>query len=201
MAQPQMASASAAESPRARLLSAAVQLFADQGFARSSMRDLARVTGMSVAGLYHHFESKDQLLYEVQRNAFERLLKPVEDLPAELAPEEKIRFIVNNQLEFFTSHITDMKVLSHELETLKGELGKKISHLRGRYYEACLATVTELLAVSGDGNLDPRVSTMTLFGMMNWIYRWYTTVQDITTEGIARQMADIFLTGATGRSQ
>ena len=197
MRQHQIASTPAAVSSRKRLLSAAVKLFADHGFAGSSMRDLARVTGMSVAGLYHHFESKDQLLYEMQRDAFERLLEPVAEFPSDSTPAEKIQRIVRNHLEFFTTHITDMKVLSHELETLEGDMGKEISHLRGRYYEICLETVTELLRARGRADLDPRVSTMTLFGMMNWIYRWYGTIPGATTHVIARQMADIFLNGVT----
>lgn len=197
MRQPHIAPTSDTESPRKRLLAAAVQLFADHGYAGSSMRDLARVTGMSVAGLYHHFESKDQLLYELQRDAFGRLLESAEALPADIPPDERIRQIVQNHLGFFTTHITDMKVLSHELETLEGPMGKEISKLRGRYYDLCLDTVTELLRTNGRDDLDPRVTTMTLFGMMNWLYRWYGAVPEVNADSIACQMADIFLSGVS----
>ena len=55
------------EATRQRVVEAAIELFASQGFASASIRDLASAAGVSLAGLYHHFASKDEILFEIQR--------------------------------------------------------------------------------------------------------------------------------------
>ena len=88
----------AAETSRERLLAAAVSLFAERGFERASMRDLAARTGMSLAGLYHHFASKDQLLYALQLDAFGRLFASLDGMPSEAPPAARLEFLIRNHL-------------------------------------------------------------------------------------------------------
>jgi AcrR family transcriptional regulator len=192
-------SESSTESSRDRLLAAAVELFAERGFERTSMRDLAGRTGMSLAGLYHHFASKERLLYALQVEAFERLFASLERMPADAPPATRLRFLITNHLEFFTSHITEMKVLSHELETLRGEPGRKIGAMRAEYYRRCRDVVAELLAAEGRTDLDSRVTTMAVFGMINWIYRWYGSVPGMQAQALAEQMCGIVLSGILAR--
>jgi len=159
------------------------------------MRDLAARSGMSLAGLYHHFASKAQLLYALEVDAFERLFASLSGMPADGPPEVRLEFLIRNHLEFFTAHIVEMKVLSHELETLQGEPGRKIVAMRAEYYRLCRDVVAELLAAEGRTDLDSRVTTMTIFGMINWIYRWYGSVPAMKADELAAQMSSIVLHG------
>lgn len=192
---PAKGSANNSESQGDRVRSAAARLFAERGFARASMRDLAGAAGMSLSGLYHYFESKDELLYELQRDAFERLISPLAQLPADLPPAAKIERLVQNHLEFFAAHITEMKVLSHESGALSDELARKMRRLRRNYYDLCLAIVIDLLRSRRRRDLDPRITTMSLFGMINWIYTWYKPATDGPAALLARQMTEVFLHG------
>lgn len=162
------------------------------------MRELATRSGMSLAGLYHHFASKEQLLYAMQVDAFERLFESLGAMPTDTSPEARLQFLIRNHLEFFTAHITEMKVLSHELETLQGEPGRKIVAMRAEYYRLCRDVVAELLAAQGRTDLDSRVTTMAIFGMINWIYRWYGSVPGMSAEELASQMSSIVLYGMLG---
>jgi AcrR family transcriptional regulator len=186
------------EATRQRLIEAAIELFAKQGFAGASIRDLASAAGVSLAGLYHHFTSKDEILFEIQREAFGRLIAPLEDIPLDTPPEERLELFIRNHLRFFTHHMTEMKVLSHELEALRGELGKEIAHMRGRYYRFCLEIAKELLEKANREDLNPRVATMALFGTINWIYRWYEPDRERTASDLTRQIITIFLRGVLG---
>jgi len=183
------------ESSRERLLEAAVTLFAERGFERASMRELASRSGMSLAGLYHHFASKEQLLYALQVDAFERLFESLRGMSGDAAPESRLEFLIRNHLEFFTAHITEMKVLSHELETLEGDAGRKIVAMRAEYYRLFRDVVAELLTTQGRSDLDSRVTTMAIFGMINWIYRWYGSVPGMKAEALAHQPSSIVLHG------
>lgn len=188
-------SGNSSESQGDKVRSAAARLFADRGFARASMRDLAEAAGMSLSGLYHYFPSKDELLYEMQRDAFEQLTEPLSALPADLSPSQKIEQLILNHLEFFAGHITEMKVLSHESGALSDELAKKMRRLRRNYYDLCLGIVSDLLKNRRRRDLDPRITTMALFGMINWIYTWYKPGTDGPAAQLAKQMTDIFLRG------
>lgn len=184
---------------RERVRTAAARLFARQGFERTSMRDLARAAGMSLSGLYYHFPGKDELLYDIQRDAFDRLFDPLTRLPEATPPAEKIALLIQNHLEFFAAHITEMKVLSHEAEALRNSLGRQMRRMRRRYYDICHAVVTDLLKERERTDLDPRITTMTLFGMINWIYTWYRPGTDGSVPQLAQQMTDVFLNGVQTR--
>src|SRR3974390_3346186 len=57
------------------ILAAGAEVFYEKGYEGASMRDLSRRTGMSLAGLYYYFESKDKLLYLIQRHTFTEVLE------------------------------------------------------------------------------------------------------------------------------
>lgn len=184
--------------PRQRLLGSAVELFANQGFTGSSVRDLARNSGISLAGLYHHFASKEEILFEIQKEAFEQLLLPLARFDRKMAPEARLEAFVRNHIGFFSRQTTKMKLLSHELSALEGERGIVIGRLRARYYQICLEAVSDLLASMGQSEVNPRVATMSLFGMINWIYRWYPRPSDPGPDELASEMLKLFLHGLDG---
>src|SRR6267143_5565946 len=64
-----------------QILDHATEVFCEKGYEGASMRDLSRATGMSLAGLYHYFQSKERLLYLIQKHTFTTIL---EELKARL---------------------------------------------------------------------------------------------------------------------
>src|SRR5437763_15623527 len=104
----------------ADLLAHASRIFCEKGYEGASMRDLSRATGMSLAGLYHYFESKEELLYLIQKHAFTTIIEAARHkLEGSSDPEERIRIFIRNHLEYFLANKEAMKVLTHEDETLK----------------------------------------------------------------------------------
>ena len=90
------------------------------------MRDLSRISGMSLAGLYHYFDSKEELLYLIQKHAFQTIIERVRERLAETSdPEERVRLFIENHLDYFLANKEAMKVLTHEDETLKNGRGRR----------------------------------------------------------------------------
>src|ERR1700757_2442402 len=119
----------------AEILDFATEVFADKGYEGASMRDLSRVSGMSLAGLYYYFDSKDKLLYLIQRHLFLSVMDLVrERLQDENDPEQRIRIFIRSHLEYFLAKPEAMKVLSHEDDVLKEQLGTEITGLKRQYY-------------------------------------------------------------------
>ena len=159
------------------------------------MRDLSRATGMSLAGLYYYFESKDKLLYLIQKHTFETILAELEPKLRDVAdPEQRLRVFITNHLEYFLANQKAMTVLSHEDVVLKGTYGDEIREIKRKYYHMCRELV-EALKQASARDINTRVAVLSLFGMMNWIYTWYRPKVDADAAELARQMGDIFLRG------
>ena len=159
------------------------------------MRELSRATGMSLAGLYHYFESKERLLFLVQKHTFTTILEKLKTrLENVTDPEQRIRIFILNHLEYFVSNQQGLKVLSHEDESLKNGLSAEIAGIKREYYRICLGLMEDLRSKRGL-DFNPRTAVMSLFGMINWIYTWYNPRVDGNAEALAGQMGDIVLNG------
>lgn len=196
----------AAEAPETRfdrrlgeILDHATEVFCEKGYEGASMRDLSRATGMSLAGLYHYFHSKERLLFLIQEHTFTTI---VDELKARLAgvgdPEQRIRVLIQNHLEYFVANQSGLKVLSHEDEALKNGLGSKIAAIKREYYRICIGLMDEL-KVARNLDFNSRTAVMSLFGMINWIYTWYNPRIDGNAGQLAQEMGNIFLRGVTNR--
>lgn len=178
-----------------QILGHATEVFCTKGYEGASMRDLSRATGMSLAGLYYYFESKERLLFLIQKHTFSTILDKLKARLDDVAdPEQRIRIFILNHLEYFVSNQQALKVLSHEDESLKNGFSSEIAAIKREYYRICLGLMEDLRR---QRNLDfnPRTAVMSLFGMVNWISTWYKPRVDGTAEALAEQMGNIVLNG------
>lgn len=179
-----------------KLLAGAARVFCEKGYDRASLRDVARETGVSLAGIYYYVSGKEELLYQIQRHCFRKVL---DSLGRRLAgvrdPEERLRRLIANHLGFFARNMREMKVLSHEGEALTGGYRREIAALKRDYVRLARGIVSELMRRRRARGLDPGFGALTLFGMMNWIYTWYDPKRDGGEAGLIRSMQRIFLRG------
>ncbi|HYX52133.1 MAG TPA: TetR/AcrR family transcriptional regulator [Candidatus Limnocylindrales bacterium] len=179
----------------ARVLEHAAKIFCDKGYEGASMRDLSRACGMSLAGLYHYFESKEELLYRIQKHAFETIIENAKSRLASASdPEERVRVFIENHLEYFLANKEAMKVLTHEDETLKNGRGAEIRAIKREYYRICFELLEDLKREQGL-QFPVRLAVLSLFGMVNWIYTWHNPRVDADAGALAKEMGDIFLHG------
>jgi AcrR family transcriptional regulator len=180
------------------ILGHATDVFDEKGYAGASMRDLSRATGMSLAGLYYYFESKEKLLYLIQRHTFTTILDRLKSrLDGVADPEQRIRVFISNHLEYFLANQKAMKVLSHEDEVLKNGFGAEIAGIKREYVRICVGLIEDFEHARGL-DFSSRTAALSLFGMMNWIYTWYKPRVDADAGELAREMGDIFLHGLRG---
>jgi TetR/AcrR family transcriptional regulator, cholesterol catabolism regulator len=184
--------AMAYDARRETILETAALLFASQGYERTTIRDVARAAGISVAGLYYYVRGKDELLYRICERSFTMVLDSLtEKLAATSEPRGRVRVVIRNHFEHFLRHMNEMKVLTRELDALEGAQAAQIYALRHRYYTICRNVVSEVAVAS----VPPRLATMALFGMLNWIHMWYRPEADGNADTLADGMTRIFLDG------
>jgi AcrR family transcriptional regulator len=179
----------------AGILVHATNVFCDKGYAAASMRDLSRASGVSLSGLYYYFESKEELLYLIQKHTFSTIVDRLRQRLDEVAdPADRIRMFILNHLEYFLANQKAMKVLSHEDDVLKNGCGTEIAALKREYYRICVDLMDGYKRARGL-EFSSRTAVLSLFGMMNWIYTWYNPRVDADATELAREMGDIFLQG------
>jgi AcrR family transcriptional regulator len=178
------------------ILRHAAQIFAERGFEGASIRDISRATGISLSGLYYYFESKQKLLYLIQKHAFTSILSRLQlCLAATAAAEERLKLFIQNHLEYFLSHPAEMKVLSHEEDALEEPYKKEIAVIKRRYYTFAREIFDDLAAREAMSELNPRIAVLSLYGMMNWVYKWHNPKVDPGAEELAGTISEIFLRG------
>src|ERR1700736_1474150 len=184
----------------AEILVHATDVFCEKGYEGASMRDLSRASGMSLAGLYYYFESKERLLFLIQKHTFSTIVQRLKKrLDGVSNPEEQVRIFILNHLEYFLANQQAMKVLSHEAEVLKNGFASEVATIKREYYRICVGLLDELKRERGL-EFSTRIAVLSLFGMMNWIYTWHNPRVDADAEHIAREMSDIFLRGVMNGS-
>src|SRR2546428_5719110 len=101
------------------ILRTSARIFAEKSYHSTTMREISRTTGVSLAGLYHYCNSKEELLFLIQDNCFGRVLERLEQRLADSNdPGQRLRIFIENHLAFFAANMAEMKVLSHEADSL-----------------------------------------------------------------------------------
>ena len=177
------------------ILAHATEVFCRKGYEGASMRELSRESGMSLAGLYYYFESKERLLYLIQKHTFSTIVQRLKSRLDHVSDaEQRVRVFILNHLEYFLANQAAMKVLSHEDEALKNGFGAEVAAIKREYYRICVGLLDQLKRDRGL-QFSTRIAVLSLFGMMNWIYTWHNPRVDADATVIAREMGDMFLRG------
>jgi AcrR family transcriptional regulator len=181
------------------VLKTSAAIIAERGYHSTSMRDISRATRMSLSGLYYYFSSKEELLYLIQDYCFStviedcrRLIDGVED------PLVRFKLLIENHLNYFVNNMNEMKVLSHEANSIRGDYFKKVNSRKRHYVDLVEDLLTEIARRHRIAGIDIRVATFSLFGMMNWIYNWYNPRKDVDVTELAQNITRIFLSGFLG---
>lgn len=182
-----------------RLLTKAAALIAEKGFEATTMRDLSKAIDVSLAGLYHYFASKEDLLFQLQYRTFAALNAGQEKIAADPGrPEERFRRLLIGHLRFYHRHRNALKACTFELESLNGERYRAIEVLRREYYRlmtAAVNAVTDGASHDGGESRRSRHATLFVFGMLNWIFMWYHPARHGPVERIGEEMYDLVVNG------
>jgi TetR/AcrR family transcriptional regulator, cholesterol catabolism regulator len=183
---------------RQEILRTAARLFQQRGYDATSMNDVAAALKLSKGGLYHHFQSKDEILFEIMNHAMEiteeRVLAPVRDIAD---PENRLRTLIRLHIEVVLSpRDREITVMLHENHPLPPALRKRINTRKKEYVHFVENLIAEVQRVrQAKGAVTPRAAAFALLGMVNWIYQWYKPEGDLQTHNLVPQFTDLVLGG------
>jgi AcrR family transcriptional regulator len=184
------------------ILRQACRLMARKGYHGTSMRDIAQETGRSLSGLYHYFRGKEDIIYLINYHGFTALNDMWRNMDeAFIQPREKLYAFVYCHTRYFTDRLDEMRVMTWGTLELPVDRAETIQALKDRYTGAAHRIVGAVYRETVGGDIDPtRLSreTFILFGMLNWIFGWYSPARYGRVEDLVGDIYRTFLHGLAG---
>jgi TetR/AcrR family transcriptional regulator, cholesterol catabolism regulator len=185
---------------RNRVFEIAAEVFHKKGYDNTSMSDVATAAGLTKAGLYHHIDSKEHLLYTVLDYGLDLtgscVVKPLEEIAD---PLERLKTMIDLHLRLVLEERNlEVTGLLHECKTLSSSDRNRINRRKKEYVRMTtklIAEVTEKYNVTG---VNPKLAAFALLGMLNWTYQWYKRAGSIRRDEIVSSFQQIFLQGILG---
>jgi AcrR family transcriptional regulator len=174
------------ETARERLVSAAISAFAARGFHGTATRDIANSAGLSPAGVYVHYASKEELLFSITREGHLGVLAAMRAASAGTGdPVGRLVAIVRAFALWHAERHTRARVVNYELAALTPEHYAVISGIR-RQITSELETVVEAGQLDGSFDVaDVRMTTGSLLSLGIDVSRWYRDSSRITPQQVA----------------
>lgn len=184
-----MTKAAVSERDRAdeRILAAAARQFREQGYAATTLRDIARAAGILPGSLHYRYPSKEDILAALMERAIDRLIEGV--LAASAAgttPLERVRLAMIEHLRILLSRDDAVYVLLYDWRSLSPAAERAIAKHRRRYEQFADELLAQAAAAT---DVQPGVDLYLLrqfaFGAANWAAQWYDPKGPYTPEAIA----------------
>ncbi|WP_417713768.1 TetR/AcrR family transcriptional regulator [Pseudophaeobacter arcticus] len=185
---------------RTQILKSAAKVFAEAGYDRASMTQLARECGISKANIYHYYDSKEAVLFGLLDTYLCELRDRVCGVELEgLSADDRLRRVVAEVLLAYQGADYEHKVQSGSMGALPEEQQK----LLRAYQREMVQFLSDTLQAVAPAvfALDPaklRATTMSVFGMLNWYYMWNSGAGSKAREDYADLVADLTLKGVRG---
>jgi len=179
------------------IMETAARLICERGYEGTSMQEIASACRMTKAGLYHHVQNKEQLLFDIMSygmSAFEELvLTKVQDIAD---PVARLRQCMRLNIDLVTGGCSkEVIIILHEHATLTGEARAFIDGRKKRYVRFLEDAFSEAVRMGRARNIQPTVAAFSFLGMILWIYKWYQPDGRLSVQQIADGMVDLLFNG------
>jgi AcrR family transcriptional regulator len=189
-----------ADERRREIVTKAAAVFDTEGYHTTNVTTVAGVAGLKKPTLYHYFSSKDEILFWIHEEFIDLLIsKQVARDNSGLSAAESLCEVMSDVLRLMDTHRGHVRVFFEHHRELSLEHRKTIAAKRDRYASMVEIEVARGVEASEFRDLDPRLTTLALFGMCNWTYQWYRSNGPRTSSEIAEFFSDLLLEGLRRR--
>ncbi|MBN1204686.1 MAG: TetR family transcriptional regulator [Myxococcaceae bacterium] len=179
------------------ILETAARLICERGYEGTSMQEIAAACRLTKAGLYHHIQNKEQLLFAIMSygmDLFEgQVIAKVKDIED---PVERLRACMRRNIEVVTRGASkEVIIILHEHATLTGEAREYIDQRKKEYVRFIESAFSEAVKLGRVRPLEPTIVAFSFLGMVLWVYKWFKPDGRLTEEQITDGMLDLFFAG------
>jgi TetR/AcrR family transcriptional regulator len=181
---------------RKAILHRSAGLFAKHGYDRASMANIAQACGASKALLYHYYDSKEALLFDILHDHLQELIDAVSAVPRDLKPHARLRALVSALLDAYRDADNEHKIQINELGKLPASKRKLLIDMERRLVRDFAETIAAVNPTVGADKMLLKPVTMSLFGMVNWHYMWFRDGKGLSREDYAELVTTLLVEGA-----
>jgi TetR/AcrR family transcriptional regulator len=184
------------ELKRRAILDRSAKLFAERGYARTSMAEIAAACGSSKALLYHYYENKEQLLHDLLEGHLVKLQEAMEKADAPQSPPvERLRALITALLAAYEGADALHKVQINELTSLPAARQLELKSYERRLVDLFASVLRDINPALARGNRLLKPVTMSLFGMINWSYLWFRPGGPMSRAAYANLVTQMMIDG------
>ena len=187
-----------ADARRREVVSRAADLFDRTGYHATNVAAVAEASGIRKPTLYHYFSGKDEILFSIHEEFIDLLIEKHRRRPASPAAEALLAVMVD-LLELMRTHRGHVRVFFEHHRELSDEQRETIEAKRDDYRQMVEDVVAGGVASGEFRPVDPRLTTLAVFGMCNWAYRWYRSDGPLASDEVAGFFHDLLCNGLRGR--
>jgi AcrR family transcriptional regulator len=179
-----------------QILVAAADLFSTEGYAGTSFQKIADKVGLHKTTLFHYVKNKDELLLLVLEQTGENVkvgLAEIRHLD-HLGPEEKLKLAIRNHLNLLWKNSHILAISSNQMKVLPKNRIARYIEKRNAYLKDFRAIILEMKAKGYFDNLDDKIVTLGVLGMLNWVPKWYKPGGRFTLEEVADTLYSMIVT-------
>ncbi len=181
---------------RSDIIQAAAQIIREKGYHGTSMQDIADAVQLQKASIYHHVESKQDILFTILEQALDMLIADMRAVvDSDLSPEEKLQLAMQVYMGRLTEDADLSTVLLLEHRSLEDEL--RVQHIKRRdRYEVLWRQIIQDGVDQGFFRpVDVSVVAFALLGVQNWMITWFKSGGKYSALELADHFSDLFLRG------
>lgn len=182
------------------ILDVAVGVFRERGYEGSSLEQIARTAGITKASIYYHVRSKEELLARGVGRALDALFAVLDEPEARRgAAVARLRYLIRRTIEITVERLPEVALLIRVRGNTRVE--RRVLERRREFDRIVAETMVEAQREGLRADIDPRLATRLLFGMLNSITEWYRPEGELDAAGLAEAVYRIAFEGlADGRS-
>ena len=181
---------------RSDIIQAAAQIFRQKGYHAASMQDIAEAVNLQKASLYHHVESKQEILLSIFDQVLDLLIEDLEQVvQSNLSPDRKLRQAMQVYVKRLTKNTDLAAVLLFDYRSLDTSLRSRQNARRDAYEDLWRQIVREGIETGIFHQVDETVTVFALLGIQNWMMTWYRKDGRLSAAEIADQFGDLILDG------
>ncbi|MBI5905582.1 MAG: TetR/AcrR family transcriptional regulator [Deltaproteobacteria bacterium] len=175
---------------RQMILDAAVKLFQAKGYINTSMDEIAESVGLTKGGLYHYVEKKGDLLKDIHNQILDTFLERVgRAMEGGGSPENKVGKWMEAHASVTHDYLGHMKVFFTEIDNYSEEMLLATSRKRQQAQEMLIEILQAGMSQGKiRADINPRIVSFLLLGMMNWLYIWYRPNGPLSLDEILSNM-------------
>jgi TetR/AcrR family transcriptional regulator, cholesterol catabolism regulator len=183
-----------------RVLEAATDMFHENGYANTSVQDVANAVGLLKGSLYYYIDSKEDLLFRIVDDVHRDVQSTLDEATSaeDLAPLERLAQFARKQVEYNARNVKKIAVYHHEWTRLEGDRLADVRRRRRQQEQAVIALLDEAKERGElDPQLDVKLASACVFATIIWPYTWYRP-GSTSPDKLSQYCADFILHGVVG---